>query len=74
MQLGTLLTFTSFVSQLNGPLDFMSFIFRWFTNCMNASQRIFEIMDATPQVKEAEHPVVLPEIKGELTFENVVFG
>lgn len=74
MELGVLITFASFVSQLNGPLDFLSFIFRWFTNCMNASQRIFEIMDAVPQVQEDENPVVLPEVKGDLVFDKVVFG
>lgn len=74
MELGVLITFTGYVSQLNGPLDFMSFMFRWFTNCMNASQRIFEIIDAVPQVREQEEPVTLPEVKGEIELKGVTFG
>lgn len=74
LELGVLITFTGYVSQLNGPLDFMSYMFRWFTNCMNASQRIFEIIDAVPQVREPEEPVVLPEVHGALRLDHVTFG
>jgi ATP-binding cassette subfamily B protein len=74
LELGVLITFTGYVSQLNGPLDFMSYMFRWFTNCMNASQRVFEIIDAVPQVKEAEHPAALSEVSGNIRLEHVTFG
>ncbi len=74
LELGILITFTGYVSQLNGPLDFMSYMFRWFTNCMNASQRIFEIIDAVPQVREPEKPVVLDEVKGSIKLDHVTFG
>ena len=52
MELGMLLTFSGYVGQLKGPLDFMSRIIRWYTNCMNSAQRLFEIMDAVPEVRE----------------------
>ncbi len=74
MELGILITFTGYVSQLNGPLDFMSYMFRWFTSCMNAAQRIFEIIDAVPRVRESEEPVVLPQVQGSVRLEHVTFG
>lgn len=40
---------------------------------MNAAQRVFEIIDAKPEVVEKGDPVDL-DIKGDITFNNVSFG
>ncbi|MBE5921368.1 MAG: ABC transporter ATP-binding protein [Lachnospiraceae bacterium] len=74
LELGILITFTGYVAQLKGPLDFMSRFIRWYTNAMNSAQRMFEIIDAQPEVKEKENPVILPEMKGEIELKNVTFG
>ena len=41
---------------------------------MNSAQRIFEIIDAKPDVVESTEPVKVNEVKGELKLENVTFG
>lgn len=41
---------------------------------MNSAQRIFEIIDAKPDVVETKTPVKIKEIKGEIVLENVTFG
>ena len=79
VELGILITFAGYVGQLRGPLDFISRMLRWYTNCMNSAQRLFEIMDAVPEVKEAPNPIrpesIRPEsIRGEITLKNVTFG
>lgn len=74
IELGVLITFSSYVTQLNGPLNFMSQVFRWWASSTNASQRIFEIIDAIPEVTEPEDPVPLPQMKGEIELKNVTFG
>lgn len=74
IELGVLITFASYVTQLNGPLDFMSNIFRQWTDCANASQRIFEIVDAIPEVSESENPVRVDKIRGDIRLDNVTFG
>ncbi len=71
---GTLITFTGYVSLLAGPADFFSYIFRWWSGSMNSAQRIFEILDATPDVVEKKEPIKLNKITGELKMENVTFG
>ena len=38
MELGLLITFAGYVGQLKWPLEFMSRIFRWYTNAMNRSE------------------------------------
>ena len=74
MELGLLITFSGYAGQLQGPLEFMSRIIRWYTNAMNASQRLFEIIDAVPEVKEAANPVRPERMRGEISLEHVTFG
>jgi len=74
MELGILITFAGYITQLNGPLDFMSFVFRWWASSMNSAQRIFEIMDAVPEIVEAEQPIHADQIQGDITLKNVTFG
>lgn len=74
MELGTLITFAGYVSQLRGPLNFMSYVPNWWAESMNSAQRIFEIIDAIPEVKEAENPIPLDNPKGEVELRNVTFG
>ena len=72
--LGLLITFAGYVQQLNGPMDFFSNCIRWFTNCMNASERIFEIIDAKPDIVAKENPVRIERLKGDVELDNVTFG
>lgn len=74
MELGLLITFSGYVGQLKGPLEFMSRIIRWYTNCMNSAQRLFEIMDAVPEVKEVPDPIRPDALRGEIELKNVTFS
>ncbi len=74
MELGLLITFSGYVGQLKGPLEFMSRIIRWYTNAMNSAQRLFEIIDAVPEVKEVPNPVRPETLRGEIALSHVTFG
>ena len=74
VELGLLITFSGYAGQLKGPLEFMSRIIRWYTNCMNSAQRLFEIMDAVPEVKESPNPVRPDTFRGEIQLKNVTFS
>ena len=74
LEFGMLVTFAGYVTQLQGPLDFFSYVFRWMTDCLNSSQRMFEIMDAVPEVKEAADPVRPEHINGKIELSHVTFG
>lgn len=64
MSYGVLATFIAYVTNLAGPLDFMSNVFRMVASSMNASQRIFEIIDAKPDVVEKKDAFTLENPKG----------
>ncbi len=74
LEVGMLLTFSGYVGQLQGPLEFMSHILRWYTDCMNSAQRMFEIIDAVPEVKEAPDPLRPQTLRGEIELKNVTFS
>ena len=74
IELGMLLTFSGYVGQLKGPLEFMSRILRWYTNCMNSAGRLFEIMDAVPEVREVTDPYRPESLRGEIELKNVTFS
>lgn len=74
VELGVLITFVGYVGQLNGPMNFFSWVFHMWSDSMNSAQRMFEIMDAVPEIQEAEHPISLRQMKGEITLKHVTFG
>ena len=73
MKFGELFQFSQYAAMLYGPLRFASFLPRWFTEAMTAAERIFDVIDVQPAVKDARNPVHL-KIKGEVELRNVTFG
>jgi len=71
---GVLVTFVGYVTGLSNPLDLMSDAMRWWTDSMNSAQRIFEILDAVPEVTERENAIELKDIKGKVELEGVSFS
>ncbi len=74
IELGVLITFVGYVGQLNGPMNFFSRVFHMWSDSINSAQRMFEIMDAIPDIQEAEEPVRMPSPRGDIVLEHVTFG
>ncbi len=74
MELGVLITFIGYADQLNGPMNFASRVLRWWSDSMNAAQRMFEIIDAVPEIREDTKPVLMEHPKGDIELKNVTFG
>ncbi|MEF3303518.1 ABC transporter ATP-binding protein [Paenibacillus sp. GYB003] len=71
---GQVMTFVGYMHMLYGPIQFMNNIVNWWSRCMSAAQRIFEIQDAVPDVAEKPDAVHLEELRGDIRVSNVVFG
>ena len=74
IELGILITFTGYVGQLRGPINFFSRVFHWWADSMNSAQRMFEIIDSVPEIREAENPITLENPEGRIELKNVSFG
>lgn len=71
---GSLITFTGYMGMLLGPLQFMTQITNWWSDCMSSASRIFEIMDTVPEVEEKLNANRLPMMKGEVKLQDVSFS
>ena len=71
--LGTLITFIAFLSMLYGPLEFMSWVSNWWARCVDSAQRVFEIVDARPDIAEPDDPAPIRELRGDISIKGVWF-
>lgn len=71
---GTMMTFVGYLGMLYGPLDFMAHIADWWSSCMNSAQRIFEVLDAVPDITDHPEAARLPRIQGRIELSGVTFG
>lgn len=74
IQVGLLITFVGYANQVKEPLEVFSQAFRSWSDTTNSGQRIFAIIDAKPEITEAENPIDLPDLKGNLTVRNLTFS
>lgn len=71
---GQLFSFVTYIYMLFGPIQFMNNIVNWWSYCMSAAQRIFEIQDAVPEVAEKKNPVHLEQLEGRIEVNRITFG
>lgn len=71
---GTILAMSGYASRFWEPIMGLSNIYNSFINNMAYLERIFEAMDEPVTVGDAEDAYELPEIKGDLSFEDVTFS
>ncbi len=70
---GTLVTYIAMLSMAYAPLDFFNRFSNQLSECMNAAHRLFEIMDAVPEVQDKEEPLTPDSFEGDVEFKNVSF-
>lgn len=71
---GMLLTFIAYMNMVYNPMFFFMDFAYWATDCFNACSRLFEVMDASPEVKESLTPVTMTDMEGRVTFRDVEFS
>jgi ABC-type multidrug transport system fused ATPase/permease subunit len=74
ISLGVLVAFMSYVTRFFMPIREISMLYNNVQSALAATERITEVADARPEVKEAEDAVQLPRIEGEVRFNHVSFG
>ena len=70
---GKLITFINYLVMMQGPMIFFSDVFRWWSSSMNAAQRVFEIIDAVPDIAEKPDAKRV-ELRGGVRLDGVSFS
>jgi len=71
---GLLVAFTGYVSMFWQPIMNISNFYNQLVTNMSGAERIFEILDIEPDIKDRTAAKPLPRIKGDVSFRNVTFG
>lgn len=74
MSIGGLTSFLGFASQYNKPFNEISGVISELQNAYTCAERIFELIDATPQAKESQNAIELHDVTGQVSLENVDFS
>lgn len=71
---GDLFAFVLFAGILIGPFSAAARVFAQIREAQGATQRVFEILDSTPEVTNVPHAVTLSSVTGHVCVERVSFA
>ena len=71
---GIISSFLLYSRQFTRPLNELANIYNTLQSAVAGAERVFEIMDELPEVSDVKNAKDINSLKGELTFEDVVFG
>ena len=74
LKIGDIQAFIQYVDQFNQPLVQVANIANILQSTAAAAERVFEFLDEPEEAVESNNLVKLPNVKGEVEFNNVVFG
>ncbi len=73
MTYGDLTLYIGYTGMIFGPLNFFTNFTNMVTDTMNSAVRMFEVLDTAPEVVEAENPVRMDDMEGNIVFDHVNF-
>ena len=73
LELGVLVAFALWIQRFFEPIRQLTMQYSQLQRAMAAGVRIFEVLDLEPEVKDAPDAEDMPQIQGEIRFENVYF-
>lgn len=71
LTLGTFIAFMAYYMRLFQPVQALMGLYSNLTTVQVSLSRVYELLDARPDVVEAEDPVPLPSVRGEIEFSGV---
>ena len=74
LKIGDIQAFIQYVDQFNQPLVQVANIANILQSTAAAAERVFEFLDEPEETAESNNLVKLSSVKGEVEFDNVVFG
>lgn len=73
LSLGFIMAFINYLWRFWGPLSALSKVYSQLLSAMASAERIFEVLDTDPEIKNSGDAMVMPPIKGEVEFDRVSF-
>ena len=74
LSVGEVIAFITYISQMIDPIRRLGMIIPAVAIAGSAAERIFDIMDTIPEVKDDPNAIALSKLLGKVAFENVYFS
>ena len=74
LSLPTLVAIIQYALLLGTPVRVFGFMITWLLRGRSSGQRIFEVLDTEPVIKDTPNAVELPQVIGQVRFEDVGFA
>lgn len=74
VSVGTLMAFGTYISMFWRPIMNLSNFYNQIITNIAGAERIFEILDTPSAIRDEEDVTVLPQIRGEVVFDDVTFS
>ena len=71
---GTIATFAAYARTFSQPLRMLADLYNQVQAALAGAERVFEVLDTQPQVRDAPHAQPLQNIQGHVQFEHVDFA
>jgi len=74
ISIGTIVAFVAALSNLFEPIQQLSQLYATYQSGMAALEKIFQLLDVQPDLTDRADAIELPQIKGEVDFDDVSFA
>lgn len=74
MSIGEMLAFNTLLMRLVQPVRMLGWLVNMYSQASASAQRVFEVLDTQPDVRDLPGAKPLPPVTGHVRFENVSFG
>ena len=74
MTIGEMLAFNTLLMRLVQPVRMLGWLVNMYSQASASAQRVFEVLDTQPDVRDLPGAKPLPQVAGHVRFENVSFG
>ncbi len=74
MSLGALVAFVEYTRNCTWPMEMMGWLTNGLSSGIASYKKIKKIYDVTPEITNKEEPIILDQVEGNISFENVSFS
>ena len=74
LSVGEVLVFTSYLASLYAPINTLTQTWGLIQGARVGAERVFEILETAPDLRDGPRPLARREVHGAVTFEEVCFG
>ena len=72
--IGTVAAIINYADYFNRPLNQLANLYGTIQSALAGAERVFNVMDETPELADAEGAASINDVRGDVEFENVNFG